>query len=246
MSDKRTIIWRLDVCTDNYRRDSCSINVGDHTRNVKYWEEYRSIGELIKSQDEDACFEIMEAYHYKLRSWDFHYLNEKMSMFGSILRFMENQNEALCLKAVKQNGLALRFVKDQTEEICWEAIRQNAEALEYVKNQTREICLEAIKKYAGALDLVRDQSEELHLEAVGINGGSLGYIDDQTEEMGLIAVRQDGFSLVCVHNKTLDICLEAIKENPKAIRFVTNREMKKICQKFLEGTRFLTTKSARK
>lgn len=84
------------------------------------------------------------------------------------------------------------------------------------------------------------------LDRVRKDGLELRYIDDQTEEMCLIAVRQNGYSLRCVRNKTLDICLEAIKENPKAIRFVTNREMKKICQKFLEGTRFLTTKSARK
>ena len=58
---------------------------------------------------------------------------EKVKQDGLYLkRIKKNQTEAICLEAVKQNGLALEYVNKQTPEICLAAVRQNGKALEFV------------------------------------------------------------------------------------------------------------------
>ena len=42
------------------------------------------------------------------------------------------QNEQICLEAVKQYGLTLKYVKKQNEQICLEAIKQDKLAIQYV------------------------------------------------------------------------------------------------------------------
>ena len=70
------------------------------------------------------------------------------------------QNEAICIEAVKQNGYTLEFVKTQTEQICLEAVKQNGFALYCVLNQTEQICLEAVKQKGWALKFVKKQTEK--------------------------------------------------------------------------------------
>ena len=65
------------------------------------------------------------------------------------LRFVNKQNPALCLEAVKQNGRALYYVQDQTEKICVEAVKQNLYALKFVqpayfKNATKTLRMRAL------------------------------------------------------------------------------------------------------
>ena len=50
------------------------------------------------------------------------------------LRTIKKQTDALCLKAVKQDGLQLRYVYRQTRKICREAIKQNQAANDYVRD----------------------------------------------------------------------------------------------------------------
>ena len=63
------------------------------------------------------------------------------------LQFITDQDDALCLYAVKQSGLALEFVlpEYQTEEICIAAIKQNPYAILYVAHITPAILKVFIK-----------------------------------------------------------------------------------------------------
>ena len=72
-----------------------------------------------------------------------HFIIDVVGNYGHALRFIskENQTDALCLSAVKQNGLSLRHVKNQTEDICIAAVRQNSKSYMYVKNKTYNIQL---------------------------------------------------------------------------------------------------------
>lgn len=54
---------------------------------------------------------------------------------GERIKNCKEQNEELCLIAVKQNGKALKHVKEQTEAIVLAAVAQNDEAKKYVKFQ---------------------------------------------------------------------------------------------------------------
>ena len=56
-----------------------------------------------------------------------------MKQNGCALRYVQNQNEDICLEAVKQDGLALKYIQNQTEDICLEAVKQNGYAIQYVK-----------------------------------------------------------------------------------------------------------------
>ena len=116
----------------------------------------------------------------ELEIWkDREYCLRAVGLKSNILDYV--QTEALCLAAVKQNGMALRYVRDQTEEICMEAVKENGYALVYVGDQTEEMCMEAVKQNGVALQYVRDQTKKICMEAVRQNGWALAYVKSQTE-----------------------------------------------------------------
>jgi hypothetical protein len=55
-----------------------------------------------------------------------------MERNGDALRYVKDQSEAVCLKAMERNGDALRYVKDQSEAVCLKAVERNGDALQYV------------------------------------------------------------------------------------------------------------------
>lgn len=71
------------------------------------------------------------------------------------LKYIEDQSEELCLKAVKKFGCALEYVKHQTPEICMEAVKQDGYALKFVKEQTPVLCLAAVQQDVYALKFVK-------------------------------------------------------------------------------------------
>ena len=90
---------------------------------------------------------------------------EKYNPFA--LQYVDEQTEAICLAAVKQDGFALRFVKKQTEAICHAAVKQNGYALCYVHEQTEAICKAAVQENGIALQYVKVQTPALCKLAVG-------------------------------------------------------------------------------
>lgn len=85
---------------------------------------------------------------------------------GDMLKYLKEQTEEICLRAVQQNGNALEYVKKQTEEICMEAVKQNGVALRYVEEQTFEICFAAVSQTKNALEYSKFLHPEITLEAV--------------------------------------------------------------------------------
>lgn len=53
---------------------------------------------------------------------------------GTFIKDIE-QNEEMCIEAVKRNGMALRYVKEQTPDICREAMNQNRNTFKYVEHK---------------------------------------------------------------------------------------------------------------
>jgi hypothetical protein len=91
----------------------------------------------------------------------------KNDKHGMMLEVISEQNEKICLEAVKINGLALKYVINQTENICLEAVKQNGLALQYVEEQTYQICLEAVKENKLAFEFIdnnfKDDSMRFYL-----------------------------------------------------------------------------------
>jgi hypothetical protein len=48
----------------------------------------------------------------------------------------EDQNEAICMIAVKQKGNTIKYIVNQTESLCIEAVKNDQMAIKYVKNKT--------------------------------------------------------------------------------------------------------------
>lgn len=131
---------------------------------------------------------------------------------GCLLSIIDKQSLNICLRAVRQNGLALKFVKKQNYDICMEAVKQEGFALKYVrkKNQTHEICMLAVKQDGITLQYVIIQTPEICLEAVKNMGGALKYVKEQTLEICLEAIKKNKYALHYVKKHFYDLCLEAI------------------------------------
>ena len=82
------------------------------------------------------------------------------------LQDVEVQTLAICMVAVKKNGLALGFVQKEfwTPEICMAAVRSNGEALGFMSERTLELCMVAIHRNAIRYIIdsgIRKQVEEI-------------------------------------------------------------------------------------
>lgn len=119
-----------------------------------------------------------------------------------LLQYVINQNNTLCLFAVRSDGLSLEYVKNKNELICLEAVKQNAKAIIFSDYQTKDICLEVVKQIGILVCYIKtiNRTEDVCLESVKQNGLALKYIG--------------------VKNQTKRICSAAIKQNKDAKRYV--------------------------
>ncbi|MDI3074850.1 hypothetical protein QJL41_09940 [Clostridioides difficile] len=149
------------------------------------------------------------------------YRLQLVEVYGSTLKYIDNQTDELCLKAVKGNGVALRYVKKQTEEICIEAVRRDCRALAFVKwdipnSVAYKICMEAIRQDVDSIRfidwkiikniLLEEQIFNLCIEVMKINGEYIEYIN--WDEINL--------SDKCKEK----ICIEALKQTGYALQFI--------------------------
>ncbi len=139
----------------------------------------------------------------------------------------------LCLRAVKQNGLALQFINDKFKEehLCFVAVYQNGLALQFVSDEckTYDICYIACKENGLALQFISDKIKksnprELFKRAVEQNYRVIEFVPPEyrTIELYLIVVAKNGLYLEHVpeENKLENMSKLAVRQNYRAIEFV--------------------------
>jgi hypothetical protein len=73
-----------------------------------------------------------------------------------------DQNELLCLEAVKSNGTVIEYCENQTKKLCLEAVKECCSALYFIKNITKRICIEALKWDRDAIEYVPNKFKYLY------------------------------------------------------------------------------------
>lgn len=125
--------------------------------------------------------------------------------------YPESQTEAICLEAVKQNGLALQYVKHQTEAICLEAIKQNPMAFKWVRKQTTPICLEAIKRDLKLVLEIKHFSEPVIHYLIQHHPDALRFLKIcLTKKSALELIKMDPRYLIYVEELTEEMLLTAL------------------------------------
>jgi hypothetical protein len=97
---------------------------------------------------------------------------------GHTIQFVENQNESLCLIAIRNNPNALRHVKNQTESICKVALELDILTFEYIKNKTPELCFYAVNKEPRTMACITGNDIQLYKSCVLLNPKALYHIRD--------------------------------------------------------------------
>lgn len=149
------------------------------------------------------------------------------------LQDVELQTLAICMVAVKKNGLALGFVQKEfwTPEICMAAVRSNGEASGFMSEQTLELCMAAIHQNRNAIQYIinsgiRKQVEEIlqqeakDLEKVTKSGLALEHIQRQNPEICMAAVQQDGRAIQWVKDQIPKISVAAVRQNGEALKWI--------------------------
>jgi hypothetical protein len=90
--------------------------------------------------------------------------------------------------ALKIDCLFLRYIDDQNEELCINAVIENPYAIQYVKNQTNKLCICAIENQPYTIQYIKDQTHELCMLALKYNPCVIGYIKNQTPELCIYAI----------------------------------------------------------
>lgn len=113
---------------------------------------------------------------------------------------------AMCLEAVRREGLTLMYVEHQTEALCRVAVEGEPDAIAFCHEQTEALCLQAVRKKGVALRLIRPacRTRKVCLEAVKKNGMALEFVPEAL--------------------KDTEICFAAVRSLPLAFRFCPKRE----------------------
>lgn len=61
---------------------------------------------------------------------------------------------------IDQNPFALAYINDQNDELCLKAVKRDGFAIQHVTKQTLAICLAAVNEYDVALEYVNDEFKE--------------------------------------------------------------------------------------
>ena len=149
---------------------------------------------------------------------------------GLVLKYVDNQSEELCMKAVEKNGYVLEYVKNKTYNICIKAIETCPMALKYVDNQMYGMCLKAVQLDGLALQYVKCKTHKICETAVEENAMALQYVPEeiQTEVMCLSAVKKQWKALQYVFNKnkTYKVCTAALQKNPLSMKYINFCQMR--------------------
>ena len=141
----------------------------------------------IKNQTHDMCLEAIRRSN------------------GIALKYIKNQTHDMCLEAVNLRASMIQFVNEQTEGICLLAVQKWAHALQYVRIQSEQICLEAVKHNGLMLEYVLEQTEEICIYAIQNNVHSFNFIKTKTINCYLEAIRLDEKSIFSINDNFLEI-----------------------------------------
>ena len=218
--------------------------------------DYKAL-QYIVDQTEEMCLIAVKAHSLELGNFFTNHIKGKNIIFdydinrdirfdtyyeprSHILRYVMNQNDEICLEAVKNYGLSLKFVENKTLEICMMAVNNIGHAIAFVDNQTEDICMAAVNNSGFAIRYIKPENltEEICLAAVKQNGLAINYIHNYTHEICYAAVNQNGLALEHVPDEMLneDIFLDAVRQNGLALEFINiDNQNEDICNEALKN-----------
>lgn len=115
-----------------------------------------------KFQTNDICLDVIREFSFLIKSIKNPTYEMYMIAFEKGIDVKLSREKSLEL--VKHNGLILKYIEDQDDEICIAAIRQNINALQYVKNQTIKICTYAFYEDRDAYILINNPVKKFIFE----------------------------------------------------------------------------------
>jgi hypothetical protein len=105
-----------------------------------------------------------------------------VSKNGMLLQFINNQDEAICIAAIKNNWKSFNYVKIWTRNIHMTMVAQNGLLLQYIKkeDQDQQICIWAITNNSYAYHFVK-------IESVFINSFYKNIVDKKKKDCIYVA-----------------------------------------------------------
>jgi len=136
------------------------------------------------------------------------------------------QTEALCLNAVKQDGLQIRYVWKQTRKLCLAAFNQNPDAIDFIRDSSL-ITID---------DLFSDACKHIGSMAEGIGDMVFYYTDKKANKIPSKLKTEGKYNN---SERYYAACNEVIEENNCNIKFInprylTDNQYKELCFKAIK------------
>jgi len=156
--------------------------------------------------------------------------------------FEETEKDKLdCLNKRSKNisvstEISLKYIKNQTNEMCVKALEKNVCAYLFIKEITPDLLLRIVKN---SPDFIYYFTYNDILTVLKQNGLLLKYVDNTilTDEIYMTAVSNNGLALEYVKIKTKELCYQAVKRNGTALQFVDKELIDEdICRLAIEYT----------
>lgn len=138
------------------------------------------------------------------------------------------QTEAICLAAVKLDGMALRYCNDKTKDICFAAIRENPEALMFIKCPSYEMMLEVVSSRGLLLSEIDTvyRTYAMCEAAVNQNGEALQYCPVQTLDLCKAAYDEDSDNFMYCDCQTEKMCIDALEYSIDNFEYIKDKTLR--------------------
>lgn len=188
--------------------------------------------EYVHEQTEDIVLAALDAHPNLsvkyIRKMTPRIAQKIIQLNSSNIGLITDQNEELCLQAVRAKPTNLKWIRSQTDTIVWTAIKDSPNAsarwIEYADNPTEAMCLYAVNKDPAYLEYIRKihQTAKVCEAAVSLDARALKHVIFQTESIVLSALDSkyvpDNISeLLDVFNDEIIVKLMKVSCNNKAI-----------------------------
>jgi hypothetical protein len=135
------------------------------------------------------------------------------------------------IQNLKHNGLLIKYIEIQEEQLCLAALRNIVSSYNFIKNEflTEKIICAYINEYHGYITIIDKEVEHLYIKLLKTNKISFSHFIAQTEDICIAALDSIYINFADVIHQTEKICKIAVTKDSRNIRHV-REQTEEICE----------------
>lgn len=151
----------------------------------------------------------------------------------SILKFIDEPEEELCIKAVRADYNNIQYIRNPSEEVRKIVIAKNPEIIKQMETPSDASCKLAIEIDIGAFYNIENPSEVVCKRAIEIDPETIKHVKNPSEYLCRLAVSRRAQMIKYIENPSDEVCILAIKQDDRTLKYIKNPS-NAVCRRAIE------------